>query len=340
MKNKMSNEEKELLAHLSGRFVRALPVRQCKAAELDDLMALFAPSAWGVGLEGIEIKTGGCRLVAGCFGAELFFNEKRSGFPEHFRMCLTRCYGSCNYESATELAGPALQRAAVSSQIFIAFANPCDKLAWTQARATARAAKAGGSFVLLVASQRNSYSDNQDVIEESIANTDPDDAHCLLRAEVQDLILFLQTFAWALMPALDRFARQDAADMNAIRQVLEQGHATITHMRYGKKRNTLFNAVSIVAHCLPYRLDIEESTGIIVLLDNRDYPEFTPEELVETIKDGITTGKSPVHVVINEMIKGEEFSKPCALNSYHDFIVIASFDPAVFKKQQASLSEG
>lgn len=338
MDHQMDNENKELLAHLSGMFVRALPVRQGKAAEIDDLMALYAPSAWGVGLEGIEIKTGDCRLVAGCFGAELFLNEKRSGYPEHFRMCLTRCYGSCNYHSSESLAGPALQRAAVLSQVFIALANPRDKLAWTQARATARAAKANGAFVLLVAAQRFWHTDDGEVIEESIANTNPDDAHCLLRAEVEYPIIFLETFAWALMPALNRFARKDSADMAVIRQMLEQNHAAITHVRYSKKRCSLSKALSYGAEdCEQFGLDIKESAGIIVLLDNRDYPDLTSEQLVAEAKAALP-GISPVHVVLNETSGAEPYPQSCSLNSNHDFLVIALFDPAVLQKKQASLS--
>lgn len=340
MKNQMGNEEKELLAHLSGRYIRALPLRQGKAAAMDDLMALYAPSAWGVGLEGIEIKTGNCRLVAGCFGAELFFGEKRSGYPEHFRLCLERCYGHCNYESDERLAGPELQRAAVSSQVFIALANPRDKLAWVQARATARAAKANGAFVLLVAAQREGYFDDGDMIEECIANTDPDDAHCLLRTEVQDPIFFLQTFAWALMPALARFARQDDEDMACIRQMLEQNHAAITHVRYSKKRNTLSKALSYGAEdCERFGLDLKESAGVIVLLDNRDYPDSTPVELVAEVKSSLS-GISPIHVVVNEILDGEAHPEPCSLNSNHDFLVIVTFDPAVHQKKQASLPGG
>lgn len=340
MKNKMGNDEKELLAHLSGRFVRALPLRQGKVAELDDLMALFAPSAWGVGLEGIEIKTGDCRLVAGCFGAELFFNGKRSGFPEHFRMCLTRCHGHCNYESATQLAGPALQRAAVLSQVFIALANPRDELAWVQARATARAAKTSGAFVLLVAAQRFGHIDDGDAIDESIANTDPDDAHCLLRVGVQDPIFFLQTFAWALMPALAGYARQDDADMAGIRQMLEQRYAAITHVRYSKKRSTLPQALSYgVEDCERFGLGIKARAGVIVLLDNRDYPDSTPEELVAETKAALP-GISPVHVVVQKIPDGEAYPEPCLNNSNHDFLVIALFDPAVPQKKRASLSEG
>jgi hypothetical protein len=302
-------------------------------------MALYAPSAWGVGLEGVEIKIGDCRLVAGCFGAELYFNEKRSGFPEHFRMCLARCYGSRNYESSTELAGPALQRAAVSSQVFIALANPRDGLAWVQARATARAAKANGAFVLLVAAQRWGGVDDGNVIEESIARTDSEDAHCVLRAEVDYPIFFLQTFAWALMPALARFARQDVADMAGIRQMLEQSHAVITHVRYGKKRNPLSKALSYGAEdCERFGLDIKESAGVIVLLDNRDYPDLTPKEIVLEV-EGALPGISPVHVVVGD-IEGDIYPEPCTLNSNHDFLVIASFDPAVIQKKRASLSEG
>ncbi len=336
MKSRLGSENNELLAHLSDRFVCALPVRQGKAAELDDLMALLTPSAWGVGLEGLEIKTGNCRLVAGCFGAELFFNEKRSGYPEHFRMCMTRCYGHCHYESAAQLAGPSLQRAAVLSQIFVAIANPCDELAWIQARATARAAKANGAFVMLVAAQRDSYMRDEDIIEKSIANIDPDDVHCVLRGDVEDPIFFMQTFSWALMPALARFARQDIADMNAIRQMLERNHAAIVHVRARKERHTLSDAISLASNFMPSGLNISESTGAIVLLDNRDYPEHTLEELVATTKPALV-GISNTRVVVSEITEGEEYANSCIHNSSHDFYMIVAFDIAVLKKNQATL---
>jgi hypothetical protein len=337
MKNRLGNENNELLAHLSDRFVSALPVRQGKAAELDELMALLAPSAWGVGLEGLEIKAGSCRLVAGCFGAELFFNEKRSGYPEHFRMCMSRCYGHCHYDTATQLAGPSLQRAAVLSQVFIAVANPCDELAWMQARATARAAKTNGAFVLLVAAQRGSYIGDEDIIEKSIANIDPDDVHCVLRGEVEDPIFFLQTFSWALMPALARFARQDISDMNSIRQMLERNHAAIVHVRARKERQTLSDAVNLASKFIPFGLNISQSTGVIVLLDNRDYPEHTLEELVATTKAALA-GISNTRVVVSEITDGEEYANSCSHNSSHEFYMIVAFDIAMFQKNQALLA--
>lgn len=335
MKDQMHHGEKESLAHLSDRFIRALPTRQGKIAEADNLMALFAPSAWGVGLEGIEIKMGNCRLVAGCFGAELFFDGRRAGFPEHFRLCLTRCYGQYNYESAAQLAGPALQRAAVLSQIFIALACPDDELAWVQARATARAAKANGSFVLLVAAQRDWYSVRQDVIGQSIANFDPEDAHCLLCAEVVDPIRFLQAFSWALMPALANSDCQDDTDMAAIRQLFEHGYACIRNVVHLKKRTLSEALVRMMDGYELFELDIKESAGIIVLLDNRDYPDSTPEELVAEVKDSLS-GISPVHVVVNGISDGDAYPESCSLKNLHDFFVIASFDFEALRKRRTS----
>lgn len=331
----MSSNE-ELLADLSGRFVRTLPLRQGKAGELDELMSLFAPSAFGVGLEGIEIEMGCGNLVVGCFGAELFFSGNRSGFPEHSRLCMTRCFGLCDYRSAKELSGPALQRAAVLSQVFIALANPRDKLSWISARATARAAKARGAFVLLVAVKRE-YVDDWDFVESAMVQTDPDDTHCLLRAELQDPLLFLETFAWALVPALARYARDDE-EIAGVRQMLEKNHATIMHVIVSKKRSTLSKAVSCSVDC--YRIgldDIKDIIGVIVVIDNRDYPDSTPEALSAEVKSALP-GISPVHVVVTKITDGEAHPEPCTLNSYHDFLVIVLFDPTVLQKKQAGLA--
>ena len=328
VKNCSNHENEKLVENLSERFVRSLPLREGKASEMDELMALFAPSAWGVGLEGSEINIGNVCLVAGCFGAELFFNGARAGFPEHFRQCQIRCGGSIGFPR--ELAGPALQRAALSSQVFIALASPGDKLAWMQARATARAAKLAGSLVLLVAvlpCWRNSH----------VAESDAEDADCLLYADQNDPLAFLHGLSTMLAMGLHDYAPTPDAGLSFLRQLFANGHAVVQRLVRLRKYSLQEALKKEIELCWDSRWPApEESSGFLVLLDKRDYADPSQAELVSDVQEALGS-RSAVHVMLGGINAEEPYPESCSLRNFHDFYLIAFFRPETLESKMAEI---